>query len=277
METRGIKRGRKIILLFISAVLVSIIVFGGETKAYAEETILPAYFDKNGNESLASTYQYQLNQAKRVIFVPVQISHAGLVMLEVSSDISGIEMAVVLSRKPTWDDRDAWISWGIGYPDQTLKVKSYAESACTWYLIFFISEDSVPDTNIVVKAYQKAIKAGNGTLKKGKWDSYYMEGNATALYKIKLPSSGMMKMELDIEDAGSEYYEIIAKLLDSKGKAVSDRSLNCQDRKVSYYGLKKGTYFLQVKNCRKRGEKPAECVIPLKNKACRTYRKIKRF
>ncbi|MCI8489797.1 MAG: hypothetical protein HFJ04_06055 [Lachnospiraceae bacterium] len=236
----------KKILLLISAIFTCMIVIGGGVKTYAEETIIPTYLGKNGNTSSASTYRYKLNVNRGKVIVPVQISHAGLAVFEVSPNFptegADTALGVVLSGGSAIDDSSDWLCVETSLDNQTVKVQGYAKGACTWNLIFLVMDDDLPDADVTVKAYQKAMDTGDSTLKKGKWDSYFIESDSTALYKIKTPSSGMLKLEVDIEKGSSIYNPV---LLDSKGRSVLPGSYA---KKVNYYGLKKGTYYLRIKN-----------------------------
>lgn len=237
------KTWKKQILWMISAVFICLIVIGNGSRTYAEEIIVPAYTGETGNVE-ASTYQYQLTADKGILTVPVQISNAGLAVFEVTPKTSAAALHVVLSSQANAKAGDGWISIGTAVDGSTEKLIGYAKEPCTWYLHFFTAKNDDKEASITVKASQRAMVEGGGTLKKGTWSDYYIEADTTAYYKIKAPASGLMKLEVTAEE---ESPLLEAVLLNGKKKPLSSES-PAYISKPLYFGVKKGTCYIRLYN-----------------------------
>lgn len=234
---------KKNMMVVLGAVLACILMFEKGTLAFAADTIVPAYINANESTANASTYQFQKEASANALSIPIQISNVGTVELEVtvkSSDAQSFN--VILSNQANYNDPRDYLDISKASNGQTATLSFYAKSSCQWYLhVFGSKKDSNPDISISVKAYQKGlpsgVTAGSGNLKNKKWASFCLGNFETGYYKIKLASSGCVKFELTGENAD------IA-LLNGKKKEITSLS----DEKTQYFGLKKGTYYIRVKN-----------------------------
>lgn len=239
------KNWKKNLMGILSVILFCFCVIGsGTTASAAEQTIVPTYIGSNENTNNANTYNYQINGNSGILSVPVQVSRAGAVKLEVTTKTSAETMCMVLSESAQSIDSSAWLSVSYALSNQTITLDAYAKGACTWYLYVFSDKaNSDKEVAVTVKAYQREVSAG-GTLSKGKWVSGYAIDTKPVYYKIKVTSSGCLKLETSLTDNSENESGIT--LLNSKKKAIS--SSGKSESKVTYYGVKKGTYYLKLEN-----------------------------
>lgn len=154
-----------LLLMLLCTLAMGMSVFAAEN-----ETIVPTYLKAGESMANANTYQYQFNAGNELLSVPIQVSEAGKVCLEVSNKTEGTTIGVVLSSSSTANDQSGWLD--ISMPEkQTITVKANATKKCIWYLyvLSVADEDAGKDITISVKAYQQEIpnvKASNVRLSK---------------------------------------------------------------------------------------------------------------
>lgn len=238
------KKYRKNVLWAISMAFICILVLGKGAFVSAAETIVPAYVGANDSVANVNTSQYQMPAGTETLSIPIQISKLGTATFEITpvGGVSGINVA--LSESASHKDPRGWLEFSSVLPSQTVSLQSYAKGACVWYLHFIAKQGAASqNASFGIKAYQRGlaagITAGSGNLKKGKWAYFCLGQDETGYYKIKAPSSGCLKFEISYKT--DHRPEII--LLNSKKKRVDEAVEN-----VSYYGLKKGTYYVAVRN-----------------------------
>lgn len=248
------KKYLKTMVLAICAVFAFILtVKMGGYNVYAKDIIVPTYIDANGSTANANTYQFQKPAGVSKISIPVQISNAGRVELEVTSGGSLNTVEAYLSDDPNFQNwyHSEWFS-GADIPTsgQTDKIISeYAKGPCTWYLYLIAQKEDV-NQNLVftVKAYQRGlaagVTAGSGDLKKGEWSSFCLDKGEIGYYKIKVPSSGCINFE--ITEFQSQKRELYIKpdisLLNSKKKSIC----GVYTEKKNFLWVKKGTYYIKI-------------------------------
>ena len=119
-----------------------------------------------------------------------------------------------------------------------------------WALGLVIASILILGKGVPVSAQQviAPATAGGDTLQKGKWASHYIEDGASGYYKIKVPSSGCLKIEMKPSDE-SRLFNLT--LLNGKKAKISDDTYETEE---VYYGVKKGTYYIKVDNKGSEGE-----------------------
>ena len=241
------KKILKTTVLAICAVFAFILTvkMGGEYNVYAEDVIIPTYIGANGSTANENTYQFQKSESAESLSIPIQISNLGTVGLEVTVKTSADqELNVMLSKTASYKDIRYFLDLTRAKNSETANLSFYAKGACTWYLHVFRSiQYSNPDISVTVKAYQKGlpagVTAGSGDLKNKQWASFCLADDETGTYKITIPSSGCVKFEIDCSGERAP----MQTMLNSKKKEIGSSF-----EKVSYYGLKKGTYYIQFEN-----------------------------
>lgn len=192
--------------------------------------------------SSKKTYQYTIKADEYVPYIPVKVAHAGEVHLDIQFKTQAEKINMVLSSKSSMSDSDAWLcTVNEGRTDKQHNLSTYVKKACTLYLCIFEGAES-HDMDITVTAYQRQTAAG-GTLKKGKWVSGYAAYNVPVYYKVTAPSSGSLKVDTSGSSTnGAAQIE----LLNSRKKTINYLGLSTE--KTSYYGVKKGTYYIKLTN-----------------------------
>ena len=240
------KKYLKTIVLTICAAFAFILTVKWEGyNVYAADVIVPTYMEADGSTANANTYQYEMTEESGTLSIPVQITNSGAVFLEVSAQTKG-RFSYVFSKSAVPNDKNSWLSYDltVGTPPSPVDLSGYASGASTWYLHLTMGKDGTNQTvPVTVKAYQKNVLPGDGTLKKGKWASYYIEKSSSAYYKIKVPSTGCLTLEIPREYNGISS-EIT--LLNSKKKKLTAEDNN--EGKVIYAIRKKGTYYIKIEN-----------------------------
>lgn len=232
------KKFEKNIIWAFGIIFACILILGKGMTVSAEQAIVPVA--GNGN-----TYQYQMAAGMGILSVPVQISQAGAVYFEITAQTDAEMFSAVLSDSAAASDSSGWLAYSV---DKKITLSSYAKGACAWYLHFATQASDIDkDVSISVRAYQDAAKAGNGTLKKGKWTSVYIEDEGSVYYKITVPSSGCLTLEMSSDN---ESALLESTLLNNKKKKISKDSYSLKE---THYGVKKGTYYMKVDNGSAKG------------------------
>ena len=191
--------------------------------------------------SSKKTYQYTIKADEYVPYIPVKVSSPGEVHLDIKFKTQAEKVNIVLSSKASMGDSDAWLKTVLeGRTDKQYNLSTYVKKACTLYLCIFEGRES-HDMDITITAYQRQTAAG-GTLKKGKWTSGYASYNVPVYYKVAVPSSGSLKVDTSGSTNGAAQIE----LLNSRKKTIN--YLGSSSEKTSYYGVKKGTYYIKLLN-----------------------------
>ena len=137
---------------------------------------------------------------------------------------------------------------GAYMADPYAKVTKYANVAKTgtYYLVFYASESSgALGTTAKLTAYPYK----NGTAKVGKTLTVSTCGdNSTiAYYKLKVKKRG--QLSISVTDVTGYNGSVIHKLCNAKKKSLQgDYWTYTRNGETSYYGVKKGTYYLAVKS-----------------------------
>lgn len=248
-KTGGIqmKKYLKTMVLTICAVFAFLLSIGNwGNKVYAADVIVPTYVDANGSTANANTYQFQKEASAEVLSIPIQISNAGTVGLEVTVMTSEEQpLNVMLTKYADYKVISDFLDLSKAKNNETANISFYAKGSCTWYLhVFRSKQDSNPDIAVTVKAYQKGLPAGviagSGNLKNKTWSSFCVPFDEPEYYRIKVPSSGCLKFEID---CGGERIPT-QHLLNSKKKEIGYLSTD----QTTYYGVKKGTYYIKIEN-----------------------------
>lgn len=250
------KKYLKTTVLAICAVFAFILTAKWGYNVNAADVIVPTYIDANGSTANANTYQLQKEAGVSKISMPIQISNAGRVELEVTSGGSLNTVEAYLCDNPNFHDwyNSEWLS-GADIPTsgQTDKIISaYAKGPCTWYLYLIArKEDINQNLAFTVKAYQRGlaagVTAGSGDLKKGEWSSFCLDKDEIGYYKIKVPSTGCINFEIT-DFQGQKWkpqdttQHIWLSLLNSKKKSICD----VYTEKKNLLWVKKGTYYIKI-------------------------------
>lgn len=210
----------------------------------AADVIVPTYITSDGSTANVNTYQFQKAATAGALSIPVQISNAGVVHLDVTVKTSEDQpLNVVLSKGSGYMDTNNYLTFTKEKNNETANLGDYSKGPCTWYLHVFKSQQgSNPDISVTVKAYQRGLPAGviagSGKLKNKTWSSFCISFDEPGYYTIKIPSSGCLKFEID---CGNEKIPE-QRLLNSKKKETGYLSEN----NITYYGVKKGTYYIKI-------------------------------
>lgn len=241
------KKNKKMILKLAGMVMLLMLCMGAGKMAYAQTTITPPMLKADGNTSGAASYQFELT-GDTILTVPISVSQTGKICFEATY---GKGIAMVISKNADAKASEGRLGIGLDtsiVPSGKMDVSGYAEAAGTYYMHAFIFKGKAEDkTTLTVKAYQIPAAVGNaGTLSKGKWvntsgiGGFSLNGKP-AYFKIKVPSSGCVKVEVKQLDGADDNF-IETELTNSKKKGLSDET----DDAVSYYGVNKGTYYVKV-------------------------------
>ena len=229
-----IKKLQLPLMLVVAFLLVFLV--RGTASAAEVQTIVPTV----GGAESASVYQYEVSAKAggTLTVVPVQIANAGLVCLEISVLADQIDIMLVLSQSPNSVEGDNLLNFSIGCLHTTLHY--YAEEPCTRYLMFFTKEEQA--LSVTVKAYQDTVTVtSDGQLQNKKWADGYAYTEKDAFFRVNVGSSGCFKVEIEPEDAQQK---ISVNLLNGKKKEISSDATSYE--KITYYGVKKGTYYFKV-------------------------------
>lgn len=206
---------------------------GAGKMVYAQTTITPPML-KAGSTSGAKSYQFDVGA--EILTTPVSVSKTGKVCLEATA---GTDVVVVLSQNSNVQKNSDWLDVGTA-SSRKETVSAYVKKKGTYYL-HATTVDKKAKTKLKIKAYETPAAVGNaGTLSSGKWISTSGIYDQPAYFKIKVPSSGCVKLELKKLDGPSEY--ITTTFTNSKKKYMTSEI----DPGVYLYGVNKGTYYVKV-------------------------------
>lgn len=244
---KKMKSWKKHVILAMGILFTSIFATGKITLVSAAETITASYLEANGSTVNVSTHQFQKTAGTKMISIPIKIPNAGRVGVEVTPAGSSLKVDAALS------DNSGYVNWAVSdwfdmeMPSDGEKVtlSAYAKGACTWYLhIAAYKEDIDQELTFTVKAYQRGlaagVKPGSGELERGKWASFCLDREEISYYKINVPSSGRIQFEASY----TKGLEPKINLLNEKKKSLTE----VINKTVSYFYVKKGTYYISVEN-----------------------------
>ena len=210
---------------------------GGGYNVNAADVIVPTYVNIGGSTENANTYQYQIEGSAQIQSIPVQVPQAGEVKLEINNQTDAERITMALGSTPTAEKNFSVYS-GPSNTKRTLS--AFVKNACTIYLHIRVSNAAA----ITVKAYQNEVTMTGGDLQKGKWVSGYADSRVELFYKVKVNTSGLLKLETS-QDPEQTPPQI--ELLNSKKKQIGSGDTGfLTSKNVSYVSVKKGTYYVKM-------------------------------
>ncbi len=190
----------------------------------------------NVGEQAKVTQTYTFGKGKAILSVPINIGDSPQAFIKISLEgFSGMYAFKV---------GDATILNDIGGASYTLNQKDGKERKM---LILKNADEDEKDIKVKITLYRyKNTVSPQGVLPAGRWATGY-NYNGECLYKIKVPSDGIIKIEAGIDPTTK--YETKTSfntlLLNSKKKAISDVTVSGDG---AQYCVKKGTYYLKATN-----------------------------
>ena len=178
--------------------------------------------------------------------VPVTVKSAGTIIVPLQGIAVGKGLTVTVHTDAAATDANR-----IGY-SRYLSSSKLADTltadvtkAGTYYLKF--------DTwaNVEQSAdFQVKFAPAEGILKSGKVFYGSSADNSFSYYKITVPGNGYLKVTVPEMDETSSYHYYYIKVTNSSKKNLlaGDKSLYASNNYTSYFGVKKGTYYIAVKN-----------------------------
>lgn len=218
-------------LVFLLVILARVNVYAGDV-----QTVVPAI----GEAESANSYQYEIpaKAGGNALTIPIEISSAGLVKLEVAVQAEK-DFTVMMTKKMRLAGV-ADVLWVAGNARQK-NYEYFAEGSCTRYLNFFTEKEQT--LKVTIKAYQNtATVTANGKLKNKKWANGFAYSRKSAYFQVKAGSSGCFQIDVKPLEKGQP---VEITLLNSKKKEVLTDSSSSYE-KTTYYGVKKGTYYIRV-------------------------------
>ncbi len=178
--------------------------------------------------------------------VPVTVESAGTIIVPLQGTSVGKNLTVSMHTDAAATDANR-----VGYAEYLSSsnvsdtLTADVAKAGTYYLKF--------DTwaNVEQSAYfQVKFAPAEGSLTSGKLFYGSSVENGFAYYKITVPGNGYLKITMPEMDESSSYHYYYLKVTNTSKKNLlaGDKSLNSYDNYTSYIGVKKGTYYIAIKN-----------------------------
>ena len=220
-------------VLFMMAMVAVLTVAAGIKTQAAETSAVTANLvgaEEDGTNVTASTYKIEENSGG-YISIPIEVPQAGAVTIQTTVSTQATSISSFVCNV----DNDV-LTFAVFSSRKTSKQSVYAESAGKWYLNIMLDEmHKNAAADIQVKAYTTAVSTGK-TLNAGEWENGFSLYELPVYYKINIKTSGLLKI-----NAGNGFE---ASLCNSKKQEVSDSFWG----KISYAGVRKGTYYIKVKH-----------------------------
>lgn len=202
---------------------------------------LPAY---DSSTDGFKTYHLDIRSGQMEVIQPIKIDHKGQLLVE----LTGAGMPSSLNAQ-LYSDKACTSKVGYGsiltldQPVDTLKAPILKKG--TYYLKISSYKALTTDASIEMKPYNQS--GDDKTLKNKTWAGTFNITNGKYVYhKVNITSPGYIKVEAK---KNSEYSVVSGiKLYNSKKQSLTDeKSLSSYGNYSTYYAVKKGTYYIGVK------------------------------
>lgn len=254
MEKKNSKRFKKSIAALLCAVITAAAVVFPEITAKADtlddlwsivetlptqkETAIanPMAINPGEKAKVLKTYTFKKDMA--VFSLPVNIGNNPQVFIKIT--LSGFSKSVAVRM-------GGYLTENRGNGESTMFTLYQKDGKEQKLTLIKDTADVEKDCKVEVAFYQyKKAASLKGTLPANRWAQGY-NYNGSCLYKIKIPSDGIVKVESSADPNGNKdsVLGLSTALLNNKKKKISDAQMSGNG---AQYCVKKGTYYLRASN-----------------------------